>query len=347
MGVMFEPFHYPHESPATEGLGRMHGDGWSAFVKVVRSYRHWPRYPQLPVEARQAFDEPGVWRHEVDLYRSDLGRVLPPGMRLPHVHGVVELPDDRLLLVLEDVAVDPSPWTTDRYARAARRLGRLHVRLSRASGLPRRRSERPSELVHAMYTSRLIPVALPQLLADETWLHPLLRDERDLRGELVELAARVPALVERVSALPQLRAHGDACPQNLLVPVDEPDTFVVIDWAMTSVAAVGDDLGQLLVGHAHDGVLTVPELVALREVLVQSYVVGLGTEGFHASPDSVRLGMDGGLVVRSAFTALPLERLGEPITDELTALVARRVELTRHLVELGLAATTPRDALVA
>lgn len=347
MGEMFEPFPYPHESPATEGLGRLRGDGWSVFVKVVRAYRHWPRYPLLPAQARAAFDEPELWRHEVELYRSDLGRVLPPGMRLPQLHGVVELPDDRVVLVLEDVQADPSPWPADRYADAARRLGRLHVRLSRAHGIPHRRSEQRSELLHAMYTSRLVPVALPMLLADEVWRHPLLRHEQDLRGDLAELARRLPALVGRVAELPQLRAHGDACPQNLLVPIDDPDTFVVIDWAMSSLAAIGDDLGQLLVGHAHDGVLAVTELPALRDALVQAYLVGLATEGVHASTDDVRLGMDGGLAVRSAFTALPVERLAEPVTDELTHHVAQRVELTRYLVEVGMAATTSNDALVA
>jgi hypothetical protein len=347
MGAMFEPLHYPHESPGTESLGRLRGDGWSVFVKVVRSFRHWPRYPLLPAEVRKAFDEPGAWRHEVELYRSGLGRLLPPGMRLPHVYGVVELPDDRVLLVLEDIAVDPSPWTTDRYARAACRLGRLHVRLSRATELPRRGSERPSELLHALHRSRLVPVALPQLVDEETWRHPLLRHAQHLRADLVELARRLPSLIERVTALPQLLAHGDASPQNLLVPLDEPDTFVVIDWAMTAVAAAGDDLGQLLIGHSHDGLLAATELPALHEVLVQSYLVGLATEGLHVNEDAVRLGMDGGLVVRSAFTALPLERLGEPITEELAEHVERRIELTRYLVDVGHGATTQRDALVA
>jgi hypothetical protein len=202
-------------------------------------------------------------------------------------------------------------------------------------------------MLHAMYASRLVPVALPQLFDEGTWRHPLLRHEEQLRHDLVELAARVPALIERVTALPQLVAHGDACPQNLLVAIDEPDTFVVIDWAMTSLAAIGDDLGQLLIGHSHDGVVGVAELPALHEVLVQSYLVGVATEGLHASEDEVRLGMDGGLVVRSAFTALPLERLGEPVDDELAEHVERRVELTRYLVDVGLALMSRADRLVA
>ena len=336
MADVFERVDYPHESPATEGLARLRGDGWSAFVKVVRSFRHWPRWATLPQEARDVLGDASVWRHEVDLYTSDLGAVLPTGMRLPGLHGVVDLGDDRMVLVLEDVDVDPAPWDWERYTRAARLLGRLHVRMTAAEGLPRRSTERPAELVNIMYTSRLLPVALPALTADQTWRHPLLVGETKLRADLAELARRLPDLVDVAARLPQLHGHGDASPHNLLVPKQQPDTFVVIDWAMASLAAAGDDLGQLFIGHAHDGVLAVDDLPALHELLVRAYAAGLADEDCRLGEDDVRDGMDTGLSVRSAFTALPLERLGEPITDDLRSVFAGRIELTRYLVDVGL-----------
>ena len=247
-----------------------------------------------------------MWRHEVDLYTSDLGAVLPAGMRLPGLHGVVDLGDDRMMVVLEDVDVDPSPWDQERYARAARLLGQLHVRMTATDGLPRRSTERPAELVNIMYVSRLLPVALPALRADATWRHQLLAGETKLRADLAELARHLPDLVEVAARLPQLHGHGDASPHNLLVPKQQPDTFVVIDWAMASLAAAGDDLGQLLIGHAHDGVLAIDDLPALHELLVQAYVAGLADEDCRLGEDVIRTGMDTGLSVRSAFTALPL-----------------------------------------
>jgi hypothetical protein len=333
---VFERVDYPHESPATEGLARLRGEGWSAFVKVVRSFRHWPRWASLPLEAREVLGDGSVWRQEVDLYTSGLGRVLPAGMRLPGLLGVVDLGHDRLMLVLEDVEVDPSPWDQERYARAARLLGRLNVRMTETAGLPRRSTERPAELVSIMYISRLLPVGLPALADDTTWRHPLLAGEAELRADLAELARRLPALVEVARRLPQLHSHGDATPHNLLVPRREPDIFVVIDWAMASLAAAGDDLGQLLVGHAHDGVLGADDLPVLHDLLVHAYVAGLADEGFRLDEDVVRAGMNTGLSVRSAFTALPLDRLGEPITDQVAAVVAGRIKLTRYLVDLGL-----------
>ena len=188
---------------------------------------------------------------------------MPAGMRLPAVHGVVDLGDDRLLILLEDVDADESAWDEARFAAAARRLGRLQAAMT-AHGPYVTGDQRPAELVGQLYRSRLVPVVLPALADDATWAHPLLTDETELRADLAELARRLPAMVAAATTLPQLQAHGDATPHNLLVPRREPDTFVVIDWAMANLGPVGDDLGQLLVGSAHDGILDADDLAALH-----------------------------------------------------------------------------------
>jgi hypothetical protein len=337
---VFHPVDYPHDSPTTGGLGRIRGHGWSAFCKVVQGPRHWARWPSLPTPSRETMSVASSrWRQEADLYQSDLGRALPVGMRLPAVHGVVDLGDDRVLLILEDVDADPSPWDTERFASAARLLGRLQARMTRRGPFVTS-PQRPGELIQQMYRSRLVPAALPLLAREATWRHPLLADQRWLREDLAELARRLPRLVDAASALPQLQAHGDTTPHNLLVPRDRPDTFVVVDWAMANLGPVGDDLGQLLVGLAHDGVLDAADLPSLHGSLVREYAAGLADEGYDASEELVRAGMDAGLAVRSAFTALPLEQLDESVTDELAAHVGQRVTLTRYLVDVGLAATT-------
>ena len=99
----------------------------------------------------------------------------------------------------------------------------------------------------------------------------------------------------------------------------------------------GEELGQLLLGPAHDGDLTGDDLVALRHVVVPAYTAGLAAEGLVVSEGDARLAMDTAITLRSAFSALPIERLGDPVTDELAALVERRLALTRHLVDVGLA----------
>lgn len=188
------------------------------------------------------------------------------------------------------------------------------------------------------YSSRLRRAVLPALQSDATWAHPTMAAaDRGLRSDMTELAGRIPAILDALTELPQLLMHGDASPQNLLVPADEPDTLVAIDWTLGGLAAAGDDLGQLLVGLAHAGLLDPTELPPLREIVVRGYTTGLAAEGTPVDEAVVRYGMDGGLVVRSALTALPLDRLAEPMTAELAELVAARLRLTRYLVDLGLA----------
>ncbi len=186
--------------------------------------------------------------------------------------------------------------------------------------------------------SRVRPHFIGALLDAATWTHPLLRaaDLDGLRADIAELAARVPVLLDSLGAHPHVRIHGDATPHNLLVPRDRPDELVVIDWAMGTTAPAGEELGQLLIGGAHDGDLDIADLVALRDVVVPAYTAGLADEGLDVPPGAVRSAMDTTITLRSAFTALPVDRLHEPVTDELAALMARRLRLTRHLVDVGL-----------
>jgi hypothetical protein len=56
-----------------------------------------------------------------------------------------------------------------------------------------------------------------------------------------------------------------------------------------------------------------------------------------ADPAQVELGYVATLVLRSAFTSIPVERLGLEPTDALRTLVARRLAYGRFLADLGLA----------
>jgi hypothetical protein len=47
--------------------------------------------------------------------------------------------------------------------------------------------------------------------------------------------------------------------------------------------------------------------------------------------------LDGALAIRSAFTALPLDRLNEPPSGQIDGLLRDRLQLTRYLCDLGLA----------
>jgi hypothetical protein len=182
----------------------------------------------------------------------------------------------------------------------------------------------------------------PRLLDDRTWRHPLVVGTVDaaLRADLRRLAGELSGILDRLDALPQAVPHGDASPQNLLVPKGSPDELVAIDISFQCPMAVGFDLGQLLIGLTHAGQLPVEALPSIHDALVPAFVAGMTAQGVAADPADVRCGYVGSLVARAALTSLPLELLetpgaGEP-TGELAELFRQRAALTRFLVDLGL-----------
>jgi hypothetical protein len=183
---------------------------------------------------------------------------------------------------------------------------------------------------------------VPALRDPGLWRHPVIEAasrrvaDPGLAKDMRALADRLPAILDVLDALPQTHAHGDATPQNLLRPAREPGALVVIDWGFGDLLPVGFDLGQLLVGLAHAGETDPDELAAIDETILPGYLDGLADEGYDVDPRLVRTGYLGGLAVRSALCALPLERLAEPAqTDEQLALFATRLRLSRVIIDLA------------
>lgn len=143
------------------------------------------------------------------------------------------------------------------------------------------------------------------------------------RRVITDLRRRIGScwqLIDRTDALPMTYAHGDASPQNMLVPAARPETFVVIDPGFHSQLPVGHDLGQLLVGLCHAGAMDPDELPAVHDVLTPAYAAGLAAENKDVEVGEVADGYLSGLLLRSAFTAIPLEQIGAPTTQDAVDL---------------------------
>jgi thiamine kinase-like enzyme len=157
-----------------------------------------------------------------------------------------------------------------------------------------------------------------------------------LPADLLTLGARLPGILDQLEALPLTYAHGDASPQNLLLPADDPDTVVVIDWGFGSLLPVGFDLGQLLAGLMHAGQAEPSELPGIDAVIFPAYLDGLRTENYDADPGQVREGYVGSLAAWSALCALPAELLASATPGEETeALFLQRLQLTRAMVNMA------------
>lgn len=312
---------------------------YSLFVKHVQSWSRSPQFEQVPEEFR-AMAEAGVpWRTEPLVYRSDLAERLPDGLRMPRAAGVFDLDDRSAAVWLEQVCVgDGTTWDLDRYAHAARLLGRLsgspQVRpLAEVGGHP--------FTVHDYLHGRLSVQVLPMLRSPDIGRHPLVAGAFDdeLREALIRVADTAPALVDELAALPRATSHGDSCPNNLLVPADGGG-FVLIDFGFWGLMPIGFDLGQLLVGDVQVGLRSAADLAERDEVVVASYVDGLRAEGCDLPQSVVRRAHALQLMVFTGLSTMPFEHLGSPITPELEELVAERAAIARYSLRL-LAETDP------
>jgi hypothetical protein len=345
----------PVVNMTTGALARVRGDfadgddtaAWSVVLKVVRSPERSPIWAQIPPELHEITLAEIPWRTEPELYGSALRDLLPAGLRLPSVFLVDELDDGTAAIWMEDVVQVVEPWTLADYRHVGHLLGRLAGRFPEspdAVPLPLRRRD-----LRQYFFGRVSHGVLPALRGEAVWEHPLIAPvvDADLRRDLHALADAAPAILEGVDALPRTLAHGDACPQNLLRGVD--GDVVAIDWQFAGWSAVGFDVGQLIAGHAESGDLEPAQLEAAYTGALEEYVKGLHDEGTTMATGDVALGAAAALIIRSAFTALPLELLDvEPSTD-LVRLFDRRARFARFLIDLARARVPfghPRDAAV-
>jgi phosphotransferase family enzyme len=344
------PVGYDWGSPATAGLWRVDvtSSGVTActfFVKLVRDIRLWPMLAHLPgEEARAEFIGYYPWHYELDIHESGIAAVLPDGMRTPVLHGVTRPDEDHVGLWWEYIEQRPGGWTLADYRLAARQLGRLAARRhagAAANGALPPVARRESAL--RFYTGmRVTRGVLPALRDGQLWRDPVLREalrqagDPDLPADMLALGGRLPRLLDALDELPQTYAHGDASPQNLLLPAAEPGTIAVIDWGFGTLLPVGFDLGQLLVGLAHAGDSDLSQIAAIDAEIFPAYLDGLASEDYKADPAQVRLGYVGSLAARSALCAIPVELLsGGPADAATLALVTRRLRLTRLMLDLA------------
>jgi hypothetical protein len=336
-------------SPGTLSTGSLHrvrgtttgGARWSFFVKSIHSARHWAGYAAVPEQVRAGLDAQFPWRADADVYLAS--PPLPGGLRLPRLYRLDDLGDDRLVMWLEDVPLAPAVWDLDTYRRAARLLGELSAAClvaDRSAGW-----REPLNLAFRHYRAGPVDsLFLPALRDPATWRHPLVAAHADplLRADLLALAERIDPMLETLDRLPHTLVHGDASPGNMLIPADGSAEFVAIDWSWPYPAAVGFDLGQLLVGRTHTGELDPADLPAVHETIESAYAAAVA--GI-ADPAEVSFGYVASLVLRSAWTAIPIELLDREPTPQLHELFRKRAGLARFLTDLGRSLPQPESAL--
>lgn len=335
-----EPVAYDHGAPATGALLRVRGRSpegqpWALFCKVIQHPRHWRRLGEIPDFVQVEFLEMFPWRQELGLWDEPFLATMPDGLRAPNRHALIDLGDDCLALWLEHVTESAEPWDMSRYASTARSLGRWNMRAT-APEVVASCPEPPLFALGKYADSAVRFRGLGPLADDELWSHPWLADHADLRAALRRLGDEVPSLLSRAAELTLCRPHGDASPQNLLIPADDPGTVVAIDVSFQSPTPLGTDLSQLAVGLVHADVVPAGDLPDIAEAIVTAYVEGLREEGWAGDPAEIELGFCISVLVRSGFDGFRYELLAaDPADAEARACFDQRVVLARFVADLA------------
>lgn len=266
---------------------------------------------------------------------------------MPLLHAVVELGDDRVAVWAEDVAVLPGTedrrdgWDLDRFGRAAHLLGVLNARMCDREVLDACGFGEDYALLMWVRHGP-VPAGVGPLDDDLAWSHPALAAHQDLRARLRAAAPGVDAVLARFAGWRHGMPHGDASPQNLLVPPsDDPADLVVIDPSFQTPAPLGSDLAQLVVGLVHAGHLDPVDLPAVEEVVLAAYVRGAdsalvepGRDVAHdPRPDDVPGAYAATLLLRSGFTAIDYSWLTDPDPARATARLAPRTGLAAFALD--------------
>lgn len=335
---------FPYDVPSLTTAGRFAVSGaalvdgaerdFSFFVKHIREWSLSPEFAFVPAEIRDWARTTVPWRTEAEVYSSNLAAELPPGLVMPDAI-VQEIDDSSYAVWLGLVEVDATEWSLARYAEAAWLLGRFA-----ASGPVRAVAESISHdfRMESYVNGRIRHQVLP-ILRSEVWDHPLLAaDFRSLRAPMLAAADRVDDIAAELSSMPNLAAHGDACPNNLLVRPDGTG-FTLIDFGYFRSMPVGFDLGQLLVGDVQLGKRTADDLEERDDAIVEAYTDGLAAEGQSIDIDQIERAHALQLILFSGLSALPVDLLDREPDDAVRSLVTARAEIARYSLRL-LSATT-------
>jgi thiamine kinase-like enzyme len=141
-------------------------------------------------------------------------------------------------------------------------------------------------------------------------------------------------IADELDAYPRATAHGDACPNNLLVCDPARPDLVMIDFGFWSTQPVGFDLGQQQLGEAQLGRRSAADVVALDDQLVTAYVDGLRAESYDVACAVVRRAHALQMVLFSGLSAVPWELFDLEPTEERLAVAGTRADLARFTLDL-------------
>jgi hypothetical protein len=290
------PFSYQVTNPLSAGIFRISGTAryagetleWSVIVKVALS-DYDILLARFPAEDRPELERAYLWDREVLAYESGVFDRLPPGLVAPRAL-LVDRRADRCWLWLEDLGDAGGAWDVERYALAARHLGRFN------GAFPEGAFDAPWLTRGWIDTWLLTGFGSRGRLVlenDAIWDHPLVRSgfASDARERLRRHLDQRERIVQRLNARPSTLCHLDAFRKNLfdhVGPAGEPET-AAIDWSYLGYAPIGAEVGHLVIGSVAFADYR-QDIRALSGTCLDAYLVGLRDGGWRGDESQVRDG---------------------------------------------------------
>jgi hypothetical protein len=286
-------------NPVSLGLHRFSGTAqdqgdivpWSLVLKMAQS-----RANVGAVDMGEGDDSThwNYWKREMVVFQSDLLGHLPTGFAAPRCFGVEERPGDVIWLWLEEIVdVEDAPWSLDRYGLAACHFGRFNG--AYLSGRPLPAYSWLSIGLLRYWCRHFDTGARPFYDLQRrpgVWDHPLVRRiyPPSDANPFLHLLVNRERFLAALDACPQTVCHKDAYPTNLMrrKGEDERDETVALDWALTGIGSVGEELAQLIVGALDS--LEAAEAGDMDQVLFAAYLDGLRDSGWRGDVPAARFG---------------------------------------------------------
>jgi Phosphotransferase enzyme family len=302
-----QPIRYIVTETANLGLHRFMGTArdrgvdrdWSIVLKAV--------------EAPESQADSTSWnyhRREILAYEEGLLAELSGDVCAPRCLGINKYPGGICWLWLEDVQNPASQsWSLAEYGQVARHLGRFNGAYLTGQPLPNRpwlsRHWIRGWLSFYDETSREV---LDRIQEEGFLEQPRLRSAfgQGFKEDVSHLWTSYEALFAALDQLPQTFCHLDAYRPNLFLRRDRhgSDQTVAVDWVFTGIAAVGEEIANLLaaslIWFEYDAV----EARKLDEAVFSGYLDGLREAGWQGDSRIVRLGYTAACALRWGIVGL-------------------------------------------
>jgi hypothetical protein len=351
IGYAFDP-----NSPVNGGVYRLTGSArsangerhWSLILKELHSPggRTAPTGDVIPHEMA---NDPGVfsyWRREPLAYTTGSLDDLPGGIVAPRCFGLTEPKPDHVWLWLEDLADTPaSQWPAARLLTAARQLGAFNGAYLSGQPLPdavwigRGWLRGWTTVVGNSVVEAIERYELPS--------HPAIsgRIPATLWERLLRLWTSRERLLDALEGQPVAFCHLDAFSANMFARDHGGKTeTVLIDWALASLAAPGEELPALIIANALTGIASVAVSRQREEPIIAAYLDGLRDAGDEVDADQLRFTYEAAAALRYAPVCLapalaplvsPAATAEDPATIVPDVVIASVIELTDWLFDLG------------